>query len=106
MSGAIGHRVRPVMASMFPARPAGGAPFWVSSALRRRGAVPARPTLRRVATLDMDSASGAESPWSLLPQPAYVRLAHSSVVKIADGARIAVRGDILSPIHSTADRFM
>src|SRR5690242_2310105 len=106
MSGAIGHRVRPVMASMFPARPAGGAPFWVSSALRRRGAVPAGLALLWLATTGMESAAGAESPWSLLPQPADVRLAPSGVVKIADGVRVAVRGADRPHIQPTADRFM
>jgi hexosaminidase len=44
-------------------------------------------------------------PWSLLPQPAEVRLARSAVVKIVDGALVAVRGADRQQLQSIADRF-
>ena len=42
---------------------------------------------------------------SLLPQPADVRAAGSGVVKLADGARVAVRGGDLQQLKVIADRF-
>ena len=44
--------------------------------------------------------------WTLLPQPADVRLAPSGVVKIADGALVAVRGADRQQVQPMADRFM
>ena len=68
--------------------------------------MPAGLALLWLATTGMESAAGAESPWSLLPQPADVRLAPSGVVKIADGVRVAVRGADRPQVQPTADRFM
>jgi len=58
-----------------------------------------------LATTGMASATPAAIPWSLLPQPADVRLARSGVVKIADGAVVAVRGADRQQVQSIADRF-
>src|ERR1700742_1172924 len=44
--------------------------------------------------------------WSLLPQPAHVRLAPSGMVKIADGALIAVRGADREQVQPIVDRFV
>jgi len=44
--------------------------------------------------------------WSLLPQPAAVRLDRSSVVKLADGASVAVRGVDLQQAQFIADWFV
>ena len=57
-------------------------------------------------TTPMATAAGAASSWSLLPQPADVRLAPSGVVKIADGALVAVRGTDSQQVRPIADRFM
>jgi len=57
-------------------------------------------------TMPMATAAGAASSWSLLPQPADVRLASSGVVKIADGALVAVRGADSPKVQPIADRFM
>ncbi len=57
-------------------------------------------------TMPMATAAGAASSWSLLPQPADVRLASSGVVKIADGALVAVRGADYQQVRPIADRFM
>ncbi len=46
------------------------------------------------------------SAWSLLPQPADVHPAPSGVVRIADGAAVAVRGADRQQVQATADRFM
>ena len=50
-------------------------------------------------------APGA-STWSLIPQPANMRLAPSGVVKIADGALVAVRGGDSQQVQPIADRFI
>jgi hexosaminidase len=54
----------------------------------------------------MAIAAPAASTWSLLPQPADVRLARSGAVKIADGALVAVRGADREQVQPIADRFM
>src|SRR6185312_7253203 len=51
------------------------------------------------------SATIAPSTWSLLPQPADVRLAQS-VVKLADGDLVGVRGADLQQVQAIADRFI
>jgi len=51
------------------------------------------------------SATIAPSTWSLLPQPADVRLAQS-VVKLADGDLVGVRGADLQQVQAIADRFV
>jgi hexosaminidase len=58
------------------------------------------------ATAGMVIAAPATSAWSLLPQPADVRPAPSGVVKIADGALVAVRGVDHQQVEPIADRFM
>src|SRR5215471_11169557 len=57
-------------------------------------------------TTPMATAAGAASSWSLLPQPANVRPAPSGVLKIADGARVAVRGADAEQVQPIAARFM
>ncbi len=57
-------------------------------------------------TMPMATAAEAASSWSLLPQPADVRLAPSGVVNIADGALVAVRGADYRRVRRIADRFM
>ncbi|HWX32916.1 MAG TPA: family 20 glycosylhydrolase [Steroidobacteraceae bacterium] len=52
------------------------------------------------------AAPTASTTWSLLPQPVHVRLARSGVVKIANGALVAVRGADLQQVQPIADRFM
>src|SRR6185312_9368835 len=51
------------------------------------------------------SATIAPSTCSLLPQPADVRLAQS-VVKLADGDLVGVRGADLQQVQAVADRFI
>ncbi|MFZ0552798.1 MAG: family 20 glycosylhydrolase [Steroidobacteraceae bacterium] len=51
-------------------------------------------------------AAPTASTWSLLPQPAHVHLVGSSVVKIADGAWVAVRGADRRQVQLIADRFV
>jgi hexosaminidase len=50
-------------------------------------------------------ATAAASAWSLLPRPADAHLA-PGMVKIADGALVAVRGADRQQVQSIADRFM
>ncbi|MBS0420722.1 MAG: family 20 glycosylhydrolase [Proteobacteria bacterium] len=52
------------------------------------------------------SVATAASSWALLPQPADMRLAPSGVVKIADGARVAVRAADLQQVQPVVDRFV
>jgi hexosaminidase len=59
-----------------------------------------------LATTAMASGAPSAATWSLLPQPADVRLALSGVVKIADGALVAVRGADRQQVQPIADRFM
>lgn len=56
-------------------------------------------------TTGMAIAAPAAPAWSLLPQPAEVHLAGSGVVKIADGAVVAVRGADRQQVQAIADRF-
>ena len=51
-------------------------------------------------------AAPAASIGSLLPQPVAVRLTGSGVIKIADGASVAVRGANREQVQPIADRFM
>jgi hexosaminidase len=57
-------------------------------------------------TMGSAVATTAASMGSLLPQPVEVRLAGSGVVKVADGARVAVRGTDREHIQPIADRFV
>jgi len=57
-------------------------------------------------TTEMATAAPAVSTWSLLPQPADVRLARSGVVKIADGALVTVRGADRQQVQPIAVWFM
>lgn len=59
-----------------------------------------------LAITGMAIATPAASTWSLLPQPADVRLAPSGAVKLADGALVAVRGADLQQVQPIADRFI
>jgi len=86
----------------------GGMPACVPSMLRRRGTMPAGFAIAFVwlATTGMAIAAPTASAWSLLPQPVSVHLAQSGVVKIADGALVAVRGADRQEVQATADRFV
>src|SRR5256885_1180394 len=110
MNGAIGHRGRQVAGSrtLVPAPDAVGMPVCVPSVFRRRGTVPAgfSNALLWLATTGMAIAAPAASTWSLLPQPVDARLAPSGVVKIVDGALVAVRGADRQQVQPTVDRFM
>jgi hexosaminidase len=81
---------------------------YVPSVFRRPGTAPAALAIAFVwlATTGMVSAAPAAPTWSLLPQPADVRLAPSGVVKIVAGALVAVRGADHQQVQPTADRFM
>jgi len=81
---------------------------YVPSVFRRPGAMAAGLAIAYVwlASTGMASGAPAASTWSLLPQPADVRLAPSGVVKIADGALVAVHGADPEHVQPTADRFM
>jgi len=59
-----------------------------------------------LATTGMADAAPTASTWSLLPQPADVRLAQSGLLKLADGALVAVRGADLQQVQPITDRFM
>ncbi len=59
-----------------------------------------------LATTGMAIAAPAASTWALLPQPARARLSGPRVVKIADGAVVAVRGADRPQVQSIADRFV
>jgi len=75
---------------------------------RRPGRVPHgfAITVAWVATTAVAIAAPAASTWSLLPEPAGVRPARSGVVKIADGALVAIRGADREQLQPIADRFM
>jgi len=59
-----------------------------------------------LATRGLATAAPTASTWSLLPQPAQARLTGSRLVRIADGALIAVRGVDRRQVQSVADRFV
>jgi hexosaminidase len=106
MSGAIGHQGRQTGVSTTPfvtrARPkrAGGT--------RSRFAfIVQQLAVAWLATTGIANAASATSTtWWLLPQPARAHLAGSGVVKIGDGAVVAVRGAQRRQIQPIADRFL
>src|SRR6202035_5713669 len=110
MNAANGHRGRQAGVSMAPflATNVTGTPARVAWMFRRPEMVPHGLAVAFVwlATTGMAIAAPAASTWSLLPQPADVRLARSGVVKIADGALVAVRGADYQQVRPIADRFM
>ena len=59
-----------------------------------------------LATAGMAIAAPAASTWSLLPQAADVRLARAGVMKITDGALVAVRAADREQVQPLADRFI
>ena len=59
-----------------------------------------------LAATGLATAAPATPAWSLLPQPANVRLAGSGVVKIPDGGLVAVRGADRQQVQPIADRFI
>jgi len=59
-----------------------------------------------LAMTGMAIASPEASTWSLLPQPARARLTGPRVLKIADGALVAVHGADRRQLQSMADRFI
>jgi hexosaminidase len=83
-------------------------PSYVPSVFRRPGTVPAVFAIAFVwlATTGLAIAAPAASKWSLLPQPTDVRLAPSGVVKIVDGALVALSGADRQQVQPIADRFM
>jgi hexosaminidase len=86
----------------------GSTPVCVSSVFRRPRTAAAGFAIAFVwlATTGMAIAAPAASTWSLLPHPAAERLAPSGVVKIADGALVAVSGAGRQQVQPIADRFM
>ncbi|HLJ06413.1 MAG TPA: family 20 glycosylhydrolase [Acetobacteraceae bacterium] len=115
MNAAIGHRGRRAGVSTAPflTADAGGTPARVARVIRRlRVRNPnTLKTLAAVAvvwmaTAGMAIAAPAASTWSLLPQPADVHLARSGVLKIANGALVAVHGADREQVQPVADRFM
>jgi hexosaminidase len=83
-------------------------PARVASLFRR-----SRTVLRGIAaallwqvTMGMTTAAAANPAWSLLPQPTDVHLAPSGMVKIVDGARVAVRGAYREALQPIVDRFV
>jgi hexosaminidase len=59
-----------------------------------------------LAMTGMAAAAPAASAWSLLPQPTHAHLTGSHVMKIADGARVSVRGADRPQVQAIADRFV
>jgi hexosaminidase len=59
-----------------------------------------------LATTGLAIAAPAAPTWLLVPRPVEVRPARSGVVKIADGATVAVRGANREQLQPIADRFM
>jgi hexosaminidase len=59
-----------------------------------------------LASAGVVSAAPAASTWSLLPQPANARVDRSGVVRIADGALVAVRGADRRQVQAVADWLM
>src|SRR5689334_8775986 len=107
MNSAIGHHGG-VSTTPFPAADVRGTPAGIAWMFRRPGAVPHGLSIALVwlAATGMAFAAPATSAWSLLPQPAEVRLAPSGVAKIVDGARVAVRGADREQVQPTVNRFM
>jgi len=107
MKSAIGHHGG-VSTTPFPAADVRGTPAGIAWMFRRPGAVPHGLSIALVwlAATGMAFAAPATSAWSLLPQPAEVRLAPSGVAKIVDGARVAVRGADREQVQPTVNRFM
>jgi hexosaminidase len=108
MNEVIGHRGQQAGGSKMPFLEAAGTRACVPSVFRRSGTVPAGLAIAFVwlATTGMAIAAPAASAWSLLPQPADVRLAPSGVVKVADGALVGVRGADGQQVQTIVDRFM
>ncbi len=108
MNVAIGHRGRQAGYSTTPilAADVGGMPARVPAMFRRSRRVPHGRAIALVWLATIATAESAAPAWSLLPQPADVRLAPSGVVTIADGALVAVRGADRQQVQSIADRFM
>jgi hexosaminidase len=108
MGGAIGHRDREAGTTPFLAADVDGMPARVASMFRGPGPVPRGFAIAVVwlATTGGAIAAPAASTWSLLPQPAHVSIARSGVVRIANGALVAVRGADLQQVQPIADRFM
>jgi len=59
-----------------------------------------------LAMMGVATAAPVAATWSLLPQPAQAHLAGSGVVRIADGAAIAVRGADRQQVQRIVDRFV
>src|SRR5882724_915982 len=110
MNAANGHRGQQAGVSMAPilATNVDGTPACVAWIFRRLGMVPHGFAIAFLwlATTGMTIAAPTASTWSLLPQPADVRLAPSGAVKIADGALVAVRGADRQQVQPIVDRFM
>ena len=59
-----------------------------------------------LAMMGVATAAPVAATWSLLPQPAQAHLAGSGVVRIADGAAIAVHGADRQQVQRIVDRFV
>jgi hexosaminidase len=110
VNAAIGHQGRQEGGSTapLPAADVAGTAARILAMFRRPWRVPHgfAIAVACVATTGMAIAAPAASTWSLLPQPVDVRPARSGVVKIADGALVAVRGADREQVQPIAHRFM
>src|SRR6185437_430149 len=120
MDGAIDHRGRQerVLPTPFWPRNVGRKPARIASTSQRPGSLRSPNAAKVLATMasvwlatclaatGLATAAPATPAWSLLPQPANVRLAGSGVVKIPDGGLVAVRGADRQQVQPIADRFI
>ena len=110
MNASIAHRGREagVTTTSFLAADVTGTPACFASKFRRSGTVPRgfAIAVAWLAMMGMAIAAPVASTWSLIPQPVDVRLARSGVVKIGDGALVAVSGADRQQVQLIADRFV
>jgi len=108
MNGVVGHQGRPAGVTTTPFMvDVGRPPAGVASMFPRLGTVHCCATACVwLATAGMAVAAPAASSWALLPQAADVRLARAGVMKITDGALVAVRAADREQVQPLADRFI
>jgi len=108
MNGVVGHEGRPSEVTTTPFMvDVGRPPAGVASMFPRLGTVQCCATACVwLATAGMAVAAPAASTWALLPQAADVRLARTGVMKITDGALVAVRAADREQVQPLADRFI
>ena len=94
--------------ALFPAPDGGRTSVYVASGFCQRGPVRLGFSIAFacLAITGMPIAVPAVSTWSLLPQPADVRLAPPGVATIVDGALVAVHGADRQLVQPTVNRFM